>query len=483
VLIPYGQEHGTVRRDPWVALGIIVLNVLVAAPVFLGQPGREAALDGAAGRLREFVVDHPYLEMPPDLVPFFPPEVLGKLARIRADATEAGALPPAEVLEREQGELRARGDALLGARAAMPWLRWGFVPAEPGLLAAFTSMWVHVGWLHLVGNMLYFFAAGPFLEDVYGRALFALLYVASGLVAVATHAVYFTGSPTPLVGASGAVAGVMGAFLIRLGASRIRFLFLPLLVLPFYRVTLLLPAFVVLPFWFLGQHWLARQAAGGDSVAYWAHVGGFAFGVVAAGVLRLARVEERYIHPAIEREVAIVQDPSLERANDARARGDWAAARREVRRALAASPSSLDAWSEACEIAIGSADARELERCAPRLLELYAKANEAPLGVELVRRVRSDHPQLATPRWLLAAAEFLDRTGDGRQALGLYEGVLEAAPGSEEGFLALVRSGDVLRRAGDATRSREAYRRARAHPACTGHWPARIDGILAGLGA
>jgi membrane associated rhomboid family serine protease len=481
MLIPYGQEHGTVRRDPWVACGIILLNVLVAAPVFLGQPGREAAAHEAVGRLREFVVEHPYLEVPPDLMPLFPPEVLGKLARIRAEAAEAGALPPADELDREQHELKARGDALVKARAAMPWLRWGFVPAQPSLVSAFTSMWVHVGWLHLIGNMLFFFATGPFLEDVYGRALFALFYVASGLVAVATHAVYFAGSVTPLVGASGAVAGVLGAFLIRLGASRIRFLFLPLLVLPFFRVTLLLPAFVVLPFWFLGQHWLARQAAGGDSVAYWAHVGGFAFGLLVAGVLRLARVEERFIHPRIEREVGIEEDPSLERANDARARGDWAAARQEIRRALAASPSSLDAWSEACEIALASGDARELERCLPRLLDLYAKANESTLGVDFVRRAFGERPALATPRLLLAAAGFHDRIGDGREALQLYERVLDLAPDSEEAFLALFRSGDILRRAGDARRSRDAYQRTRAHPACTGHWPARVDGILAGL--
>jgi len=480
MLVPYGQEHGVVRRDPWVSFGIILLNFLVAAPVFLGEPGRRQAIREAGGRFQEYVVEHPYLEVPQDLMPLFPPEVLGKLARIRAHATQAGALPPPDALAAEQLELRERGSALVRAREALPWVRWGFVPAEPGLVTAFTSTWVHVGWLHLIGNMLFFFATGPFLEDAYGRVFFLLFYLASGLVAVATHAVYFAGSMTPLVGASGAVAGIMGAFLIRLGASRIRFLFLPLLVLPFFRITLLLPAFVVLPFWFLGQHWLARQAAGGDSVAYWAHVGGFAFGMLVAGIVRLARVEERFIAPGIEREVSIVQHPALERANDARARGDWATARREIRKALATEPSNLDAWSEACEIALASGDAKDLERCAPRLLELYLKAGESPLGTEFVQRAVREHPELVTPRFLLAAAGFHDRAGDGREALHCYERVLDGAPDSEEAFLALVRSADVLGRAGDAGRSRQAYERARAHGACTGHWPARIDAVLAG---
>ena len=91
-----------------------------------------------------------------------------------------------------------------------------------------------------------------------------------------------------------------------------------------------------------------------------------------------------------------------------------------------------------------------------------------------------EHPELVTPRFLLAAAGFHDRAGDGREALHCYERVLDGAPDSEEAFIALVRSADVLGRAGDAGRSRQAYERARAHGACTGHWPARIDAVLAG---
>jgi membrane associated rhomboid family serine protease len=483
MLIPIGQENAVVRRDPWVAYAIILLNVLVAAPVFLLQPGRTEAIRDSARRFQEYVVEHPYLEVSGELRPLVPAEVLGQLAQIRARANELGRLPPAHELQREQRELDERGAALLRARAALPWVRWGFVPAEASLVTAFTSMWIHGGWLHLIGNLLFFFATGPFLEDAWGRPLFAGFYVVAGLVAVGTHAVYFAGSQVPLVGASGAIAGVMGAYLIRLGAARIRFWFLPLLVLPFFRVTLLLPAFAVLPFWFLGQHWLARQAAAGDGVAYWAHVGGFAFGLVVAGVLRVARVEQRFIHPAIERQVSLVQDAALERANEARFAGDWAAARRELRIALQKDPASLDAWREACEIALAAGDAKELERIAPRLLELYARAGEASLGERFVQETLRDHPPLASPRFLLAAAAFHDKTGDGRTALALYAAVGEDAADSEEAFLALVRSGEVLGRAGDAARARSLYAAARAHRACTGHWPARIDALLAALTA
>ena len=212
-------------------------------------------------------------------------------------------------------------------------------------------------------------------------------------------------------------------------------------------------------------------------------MGGFAFGVVVAGVLRLARVEERFIHPAIERQVSIVQDAALERASDARLAGDWATARREIRSALAKDPASLDGWREACEIALASGDTKELDRCAPRLLELYARAGESPLGVAFVQEALREHPGVAGPRFLLAGAAFHDRTGDGLGALRLYERAHEVAPESEEAFLALVRAGDVLVRAGDGRRARQSYQQARAHRACAGHWPAKIDGLLAGLPA
>ena len=483
MLIPIGQEDAIVRRDPWVAYAIIVLNLLIAAPVFVLEPDRTEAIRDSALRFQEQLVEHPYLEVPHELMPLVPSEVLGQIAQIRAEADALGQLPPPDELEQQQHELDERGAALLKAREALPWVRYGFTPAKASLVSAFTSMWIHAGWLHLLGNLLFFFATGPFLEDAWGRPLFAGFYLVAGLVAVGTHAVYFAGSLVPLIGASGAIAGVMGAYLVRLGTERIRFLFLPLLVLPFFRITLLLPAFVVLPFWFLAQHWLARQAVGGDGVAYWAHVGGFAFGLVFAGVVRLARVEERFIHPAIERQVSLVADEALERANEARLAGDWATARREIRAALRKNPGSIDAWREATEIAVAAGDARELERVASRLLELYAKGGETQLGEVFVQETLRDHRELASPRFVLAAAAFHERTGDGHSALDLYTRLIEETAESEEALRALVRSGQLLARAGKSARARECFAAARAHRACAGAWPARIDGLVAALQA
>ena len=91
---------------------------------------------------------------------------------------------------------------------------------------------MHAGWLHLIGNMLFLFLSGPFVEDLYGRPLFAALYLAPAVAGAGAFAAGASHSATTLVGASGAIAGVMAAFLVRLGGRRIEFLVVPIPIVP-----------------------------------------------------------------------------------------------------------------------------------------------------------------------------------------------------------------------------------------------------------
>jgi membrane associated rhomboid family serine protease len=484
MLIPVGQENSTVRRDPWVSYAIIALNLLVAIPIFFAAPDRAATVRARAGRVYEYIAHHPYLEMPAGLVPLWDEEFLEQLRQARAEYESEGALPEPDVLAREQQELDALAEQLLAARRDTPYNALGYVPASPRPWTAVTSMFVHGGWLHLLGNMLFFFLTGPFIEDAFGRPLFALLYLFSGFAALFTHALHFPDSTAPLVGASGAIAGIMGAFLVRLGAARIRFLFFPFFILPFVRISFTLPAFVVLPAWFLEQHWSATHAQGNEGVAFWAHVGGFVFGAAAAGIMRVARIEERIVDPAIEKQVAIVQHPSLEKAIDARLAGNVDTARREVRRALAERPDDVDAWAESCEIALAADDPAEIDRGAARLLDLYARTGETQLGFRFLRDAleRDPRPRFG-PKFYLSAAGFLERAGDARWALDLYERLAEDFPADPGAFRALYRRGEILRRNGDARGARDALSRARSHPACVEPWPQKIQGLLTALEA
>ncbi len=177
--------------------------------------------------------------------------------QLEASVCELGAIP-VEVLGREGG---ADGPCAIGG------LTRG---------ALVTSMFLHGGWFHLLGNMWFLWIFGNNVEDALGRGRFLLFYVSAGVIAALAHVMSAPGSPLPMVGASGAVSGVMGAYLVLYPRARVK-TFLFLLVF----VTILdVPAFVYLIYWFLLQ--LGSSALGVDSgVAFSAHIGGFVAGVLA----------------------------------------------------------------------------------------------------------------------------------------------------------------------------------------------------------
>ena len=178
---------------------------------------------------------------------------------------------------------------------------WGMVPARltlalqygeespvaPGL-TLLTSMFLHGGWLHLVGNMWYLWIFGDNVEDRLGRARYLLFYLASGLVAALLHYALNPTSQLPTVGASGAIAGVLGGYLVTFPRARIITL-VPLF--PFFQV-MALPAVVVLGLWFVMQFFSGFLSLGfgsGGGVAWWAHIGGFAFGLIGMRLLSVGR--------------------------------------------------------------------------------------------------------------------------------------------------------------------------------------------------
>lgn len=174
------------------------------------------------------------------------------------------------------------GDELLAAQRAY-FRRWGVVPAElfhgtpRAALTPLTALFVHGSWLHLLGNMLFLFVFGAMAEERMGHVEFALFYVGCGHLALVAYAAAHAGSPQSLVGASGAISAVLGAFLFLFPRARVTSL------LPFlFFLPLRFPAWVTLPFW-VSLQWLAagRQTAG-PGVAYLAHLVGFGLGFVHA---------------------------------------------------------------------------------------------------------------------------------------------------------------------------------------------------------
>ena len=190
----------------------------------------------------------------------------------------------------------------LGPNLGQFFQTWGFVPnaiagmftsgrvSLGGSLPLFTTMFIHGGWLHLGGNMLYLWIFGDNVEDKLGHGRYLVFYLVCGIIASALNVLVDPRSTIPIVGASGAISGVLGAYLLMFPRARV------LTLIPFFFFLPLaeLPALIVLGFWFVMQFFnglisLGFEAGGMGGVAWWSHIGGFAAGLVLAIPLRKYR--------------------------------------------------------------------------------------------------------------------------------------------------------------------------------------------------
>lgn len=160
-------------------------------------------------------------------------------------------------------------------------------PAKSPWLSVLVSMFLHGGWLHIAGNMLYLWIFGNNVEDRLGRTRYLLFYLLGGFAAAGLQFIFDPASTIPSLGASGAIGAVLGAYLVMFPRARVT-----TLVLWFVITVAQIPAIVVLGIWFVLQLFSGLGSVGvmsGGGVAYWAHVGGFAFGALAALALPRAR--------------------------------------------------------------------------------------------------------------------------------------------------------------------------------------------------
>jgi membrane associated rhomboid family serine protease len=246
------HDANPVRRTPWVTYALIAANVIV----FLLTPGSSTAVTGTSGLSQichQQAFYERYAAVPTELVHNRTPHLVPD-GRVGVDAQGAGC-----VLTKPS---------------------YHKVPA----LSAITSQFLHGSWIHLLGNMLFLFIFGNNIEDRLGRLRFLLFYVACGMVAAYGFALADPQSTETLIGASGAIAGVLGAYLVLYPRAPVWSL------VPFlFFIPLRLPAWLVLGLWFLLQWaYAGGYAVSSGSVAYIAHVFGFAAGVLVGAMLRIA---------------------------------------------------------------------------------------------------------------------------------------------------------------------------------------------------
>lgn len=168
---------------------------------------------------------------------------------------------------------------------------WGLIPAEllsnlqKEWLTIFTAMFLHGGWFHIISNMWVLYIFGDNIEDRVGSTRYLLFYLLSGIAAAALQVFILPGSSVPMIGASGAIAGVLGAYLVSFPGSRIASL-VPI----FFIFTIVeIPAIIFLVFWFVTQLYsglFAMQGGSSSGIAWWAHIGGFIFGLIMVSFFR-----------------------------------------------------------------------------------------------------------------------------------------------------------------------------------------------------
>jgi membrane associated rhomboid family serine protease len=258
MVVPF-HDVNPVRRTPWVMRLLIAANLVV----FLLTPAVATLGVGAVSA--------------------------AGLCDLQAFYYQYGAIPQ-ELIENEQLGRVPTGGAADGESCEVGSPEYEKVPA----LSVLTSMFLHAGWLHLLGNMLFLFVFGNNVEERLGHLRFLLFYLAGGAIAAYGFALADPGSAVPMVGASGAVSAVLGAYLALWPRARVWSL-VPVL----FFIPLRLPAWLVLGLWFVLQYVYAAGYAtsGAGGVAYLAHVLGFVFGFLVGLPLRRPRRRRRRGQP------------------------------------------------------------------------------------------------------------------------------------------------------------------------------------------
>ena len=416
IILPYAHERQTVQRLPYITFGLIVLNFLI---FFFTNFGGSSVDDyyEELNRLHEYTSSHPYLELPPGARQYFEDYQLQQLDALR-EATNLRDIDPRQ-LQIEQDALNAIVKKVQSVENSSPYDKWGYTPAKPKFTALFTSMFIHGGWLHLLGNMFFLYLAGCSIEDLWGRPLYTGFYVLSGVVATLMHAAKFSSDAEPLVGASGAIAGLMGAFLVRLYDTKISFFYM---IWFWIRGTFKAPAYIMLPLWLADQVFYAMLDDGSYGVAFYAHIGGFLFGAAFAFGMKKFQIEERYIAPKIEKKVGLSQNPDFLRAMNLSETGNYPDALILLHRVVRQDPNHLEAYMEMKRIAEINKDAAAYNKFTASIFDILLRTRDWDLLLDLYREYQGSPLRQPLPaKSLLGLGTYFEETLDYRQAAERYE--------------------------------------------------------------
>lgn len=376
MLIPIGHENMLARRWPVVTFGLILVNLVVFLTTHWIMEKQDPQLWEVRDHILILSARHPQLTLTPEVqtwVDDFRNYNPGDWALMQnpyyqvIDEWDAGVrmiIDPV-VLQAEMDSLADRYSLLMATSISQ---RYGFIAAHPRPIAYLSAQFLHGDWWHLIFNLWYLWLAGFVLEDAWGRPLYLLVYLLAGATGAQFEAWTNPGCPIYGMGASGAIAGLMGAFMARFPKKEIR---LTWIFFPFHRFWA--PAYFALPAYILLEIYYATGPK--DGIGHWVHIGGFLFGALVALGLHCSGLEKK-IDKAIEEKVTWTQEPEIVQASDLMDTGKLNEAASVLNQYLAANPESLAAWNLLRGVHWRASNVPAYREATGKLYELHLKAHE-----------------------------------------------------------------------------------------------------------
>jgi len=376
VLIPLRHENMSGRRWPIITFALIGLNIAIFLFTHWSIEAQQPKRAEARMHLLLLAATHPELNTTPEAAEF-----VEHVKKASGAAWDQAAKPSRRLQDPWDAQMRLQDDPAV-LQSQMDALcqqfeesehssildNYGFVPAHPHAASYVTANFLHGGWLHLIGNMWFLWLAGFILEDNWGRAIYSVFYLVAGAASLQFYAWCSPGSFVPLVGASGAVAALMGAFLVRFPKMKIEMAIVTL----FYRFKFKAAAYWLLPLW-LGMEFFYGAALGqSSSVAHWAHVGGFLFGMLGAFVIQKSGLEQK-ASAKIEAEISWTGDPAVVQAQEALDQGKLDEAVAILEKHVAEKPGSTDALIILQQVQWRRSDIPAYQRASVQLIQAYLK--------------------------------------------------------------------------------------------------------------
>jgi membrane associated rhomboid family serine protease len=357
--------------------------------------------------------------------------------------------------------------------------RYAFYPSRRSAISYLTANFLHGGWAHLIFNMWFLWLAGAILEDTWGRPLYAAFYLVSGVAALWGYALVYPHGVIPVIGASGAIASLMGAFLARFPKSKIQLGFFYWILRPrLYRFRA--PAYTVLPLW-LGIQLFSGVAAGeSGGVAYWAHIGGFGFGLVMALILSYSGIEQK-ADRAIQEKVGWSADPRVVKATDLLEKEQFDGAIAELKALIAEKPDSVDAHELLPSVYWRKGDTQSYLQATEAVCQLHLKLHNLEAAwQDYEDYAHAGGTKMPAPSWL-ELCRHAENIQQWERAAVEYERLAEAWPQDRNSVLALISAGRIqLRQLGQPQHALRLYIAAQNSPVPHQDWN---DTIGKGIGA